>query len=51
MYLLKGGRVTLIKATLHFTSFFHMPRAIARRLEAIEAVFLWGDREATGDII
>ncbi|RVW80749.1 putative ribonuclease H protein [Vitis vinifera] len=46
-YISKGGRITLIKATmasmpLYQMSLFRMPKTVARRLEKLPRDFLWG---------
>lgn len=46
LYLLKGGRVNLIKSTLsnfatYYLSLFPIPSAVASCLEQIEGNFLW----------
>jgi hypothetical protein len=46
-YLLKGGRVTLIKSTLsnlptYFLSLYPIPASVANRLEKLQRDFLWG---------
>ena len=50
LYLLKGGRLTLLKSTLsslytYFLSLFSIPQAVADRLERIQRNFLWGSSE------
>ena len=47
LYLLKGGRLTLLKSTLsslptYYLSLFTIPKAVATRLEHIQRNFLWG---------
>jgi hypothetical protein len=47
MYLSKGGHLTLIKSTLsnlptYFLSLFPIPMSVAKRLEKVQRVFLWG---------
>lgn len=44
----KGGRLTLIKCTLHNLPIYHLslltiPVSIAKKLEALQCKFLWGD--------
>ena len=46
-YILKGGRLTLIRSTLsslpiYFLSLFRMPKLVCSRLEKIQRDFLWG---------
>jgi hypothetical protein len=48
MYLLKGGRVTLIKNTLsnlptYFLSLFPIPSSVASHIKKLHRDFLWGD--------
>ena len=47
LYLLKGGRLTLLKSTLsslptYYYSLFTIPQHVADRLERIQRNFLWG---------
>jgi hypothetical protein len=46
MYLSKGSRVTLIKSTLnwptYFMSLFPFPTGVANRIEKLQLDFLWG---------
>jgi hypothetical protein len=47
LYLLKGGRVTLIKSTLanlptYFLSLFPIPTSVGARIEKLQRDFLWG---------
>jgi hypothetical protein len=47
MYLLKGGKVTLIKSTLaniptYYMSLFTIPAKVANRIEKLQRDFLWG---------
>jgi hypothetical protein len=47
LYLLKGGRLTLIKSTLsniptYFLSLFPILAAVANRMEKLQRDFLWG---------
>ncbi|KAL5700142.1 amidase [Ranunculus cassubicifolius] len=49
-YLTKGGRLTLLKATLsqipiYFLSLFPIPKSVLSLLEAMFRSFLWGDSE------
>lgn len=49
-FLSKGGRYTLIRTTLmnlpiYFLSTITIPVKVAKKLEAIECCFLWGDEE------
>ena len=46
-YILKGGRITLIRSTLsnlpiYFMSIFQLPRVVRMRLKQIQRDFLWG---------
>ena len=48
MYLLKGGRLTLLKSTLsslltYFLSLFTIPTHVANKIERLQRDFLWGD--------
>ena len=50
LYLLKGGRLILLKSTLsslptYFLSLFTIPQAMATRIERIQRNFLWGASE------
>lgn len=51
LYLLKGGRIIVIKSTLsslpmYFRSFFSMPIHISHRLDNLQRDFLEGMRDA-----
>ena len=46
-YISKGGRITLIKSTMtsmpiYQMPLFRMPKVVARKLEKLQRVFLWG---------
>ncbi|RVW58645.1 putative ribonuclease H protein [Vitis vinifera] len=46
-YISKGGRITLIKSTMtsmpiYQIPLFRMPKLVARKLEKLQRVFLWG---------
>ena len=48
MYLLKGGKLTLLKSTLsslptYFLSLFTIPTHVANKIEKLQRDFLWGD--------
>ena len=48
LYLLKGGRLTLLKSTLsslptYFLSLFTIPKYVANKIEKLQRDFLWGD--------
>ena len=48
LYLLKGGRLTLLKSTLsslptYFLSLFTIPTLVANKIEKLQRDFLWGD--------
>ena len=48
LYLLKGGRLTLLKSTLsslttYFLSLFTIPTHVANKIEKLQRDFLWGD--------
>ena len=50
LYLLKGGRLTLIKSTLsnlptYFLSLFPTLASVAKQIEKIQRDFLWGSSE------
>ena len=48
LYLLKGGRLTLLKSmlsslTTYFLSLFTIPTHVANKIEKLQRDFLWGD--------
>ena len=48
MYLLKGGKLTLLKSTLsslpaYFLSLFTIPTHVVNKIEKLQRHFLWGD--------
>ena len=56
LYLLKGGRLTMLKRTLlslpnYYLSLFTIPKFVVDRLERIQGNFLWGHQRQNSNTL